>query len=83
MNNSENRRWALFGPLAVALWIIGIILLNHNGPADHATGAQILAWYKSHSDAVTMGAWLFMLGYQPVYVPAPAPVAVPAATAAV
>jgi hypothetical protein len=37
-------------------------LINKNGPASHATGAQILAWYKSHSDSVTMGAWLFMLG---------------------
>jgi len=62
MNNSENRRWALIGPLAVVLWVVGIILINKNGPASHATGAQILAWYKSHSDSVTMGAWLFMLG---------------------
>jgi hypothetical protein len=62
MNPSENRRWALAGPLAVALWVVGIILINKNGPADHATGAQILAWYKSHSDSVTLGAWLFMVG---------------------
>jgi hypothetical protein len=62
MNTSENRRWALIGPLAVILWVVGIILINKNGPAEHATGSQILAWYKSHSDSVTMGAWLFMLG---------------------
>ena len=62
MNASENRRWALFGPLSVALWVVGIILINRNGPADHATGSQILAWYKSDSDSITMGAWLFMLG---------------------
>jgi hypothetical protein len=62
MNTSENRRWALVGPLSVALWVVGIILLNNNGPADHATGSQILAWYKSDSDSITMGAWLFMLG---------------------
>jgi type IV secretory pathway TrbD component len=62
MNSADNRRWALVGPLAVILAVVGIILINNNGPADHATGAQILAWYKSHSDSVTMGAWLFMLG---------------------
>ena len=62
MNSSENRRWALLGPLTVALWVVGIFLLNTSNPADHATGAQILGWYKAHSDAIVMGGWLFMLG---------------------
>jgi hypothetical protein len=62
MNSSENRRWALLGPLAVALWVAGICLLNTSNPADHATGTQILAWYKAHADAIVMGGWLFMLG---------------------
>jgi hypothetical protein len=62
MNTSDNRRWALFGPLAVALWVVGVILINKNGPADHATGSQILAWYKSDSDSIVVGGWLFMLG---------------------
>jgi hypothetical protein len=62
MNNSENRRWALIGPLSVVLWVVGIILINKNGPAQHASGSEILAWYKAHPDSITMGAWLFMLG---------------------
>jgi hypothetical protein len=62
VTNSENRRWALLGPLAVGLWVVGIILTNNNGPADHATGSQILAWYKSDSDTIVVGGWLFMLG---------------------
>ena len=62
MNASENRRWAFIGPLSVALWVMGIILINRNGPAEHPSGAQILAWYKADSDSITMGAWLFMLG---------------------
>jgi hypothetical protein len=62
MNKSENRTGALFGPLAVALWVVGIIVINKNGPADHATGSQILAWYKSDSDTIVIGGWLFMLG---------------------
>jgi hypothetical protein len=62
VNVSSDRRWALMGPLSLVLWVVGIILINHNGPADHATGAQILAWYKSDSDTIVMGGWLFMLG---------------------
>ena len=62
MNNSDNRRWALFGPLAVALWVIGIILLSNHGPASHATGSEILAWYQSHTTKILFGGWIFMLG---------------------
>jgi hypothetical protein len=62
VNVSSDRRWALMGPLSLVLWVVGIILINHNGPADHATGVQILAWYKSDSDTIVMGGWLFMLG---------------------
>jgi hypothetical protein len=60
--STENRRWALLGPLAVALWVVGIIVLNNGGPAEHSTGAQILAWYKAHGDRITLGAWVFMIG---------------------
>jgi hypothetical protein len=62
MNTSDNRRWALVGPLTIALWIVGIFLLTNNGPADHATGSDILAWYRSHTNTILFGGWLFMLG---------------------
>jgi hypothetical protein len=62
VTTADNRRWAFFGPLAVALWVIGIFLITKNGPPDHATGGVILAWYKAHSDSVSLGAWLFMIG---------------------
>jgi hypothetical protein len=62
MNNSDNRRWALFGPLAIVLWVVGIVLLSKNGPADHATGSDILAWYKSDTNRILFGGWAFMLG---------------------
>ncbi len=62
MTPSDNRRWAVIGPLTIALWVVGIILINRNGPADHSTGSQILAWYKSDSDTIVLGGWLFMLG---------------------
>ena len=62
MNTSSNRLWALAGPLAVVLWVAGIALINHDAPGEHATGSQILAWYRSDSDSVVLGGWLFMLG---------------------
>ncbi len=62
MSTLESRRWALIGPLTVVLWVVGIILINNNGPADHATGTDILAWYKSHATTILFGGWLFMLG---------------------
>ena len=62
MSTSENRLWALIGPLTVALWVAGVALINHNGPADHATGSQILAWYKSDTTSIILGGWLFGLG---------------------
>jgi hypothetical protein len=62
MNTSENRRWALLGPLTVALWLVGLALLTHDQPGNHATGSEILAWYKAHNDAILLGGWLFMIG---------------------
>lgn len=62
MNTSESRRWALVGPLTVALWIVGLALLTSHQPGDHASGSQILAWYDAHSDTILLGGWLFMVG---------------------
>jgi hypothetical protein len=59
-------RWNRFAPLsgvlAVGLWIVGIIVVNHNSPADHATDQQILDYYKSNENWVLLGGWLFILG---------------------
>jgi hypothetical protein len=62
MNRSENRSWALIGPLTVALWIVGLVLLTHQGPPDHATGGEVLSWYRTHTTTIILGGWLFMLG---------------------
>jgi hypothetical protein len=62
MTPSDNRRWALVGPLAVALWIVGLGLLTHHQPGEHATGSEILGWYKAHTDSILLGGWLFMIG---------------------
>jgi hypothetical protein len=62
VNTSENRRWALVGPLTVALWIAGLFLITYKGPGDHASGSDILAWYKAHTTTILLGGWIFMLG---------------------
>ncbi len=62
MNTSDNRHWALAGPLTVALWIAGIFLVTYKAPGEHAPGSEILAWYGSHTTTITLGGWLFMLG---------------------
>jgi hypothetical protein len=62
MNNSENRGWALLGPLTVALWIAGIFLVTYKAPGDHASGGDILGWYRAHTPTIVLGGWLFMLG---------------------
>jgi hypothetical protein len=62
MNTSDNRRWAWLGPLTVALWIAGVFLVTHNQPGEHAAGSEILAWYKSNTNTILFGGWLFMLG---------------------
>src|SRR5262249_18530744 len=62
MNTSGNRSWALFGPVAVGLWIVGILLLTHNAPPSNPTGGDILAWYRSETNTILLGGWLFMVG---------------------
>lgn len=62
MSTSENRRWAIAGPVTVALWIVGVFLVTQSQPGDHATGSEILAFYKSHSDTILLGGWIFMIG---------------------
>jgi hypothetical protein len=62
MTNSDNRRWALTGLLTVALWIVGVFLVTRKQPGDHATGSDILAFYKSNTNTILFGGWLFMLG---------------------
>ncbi|HEY3578442.1 MAG TPA: hypothetical protein VGK68_10725 [Gaiellaceae bacterium] len=62
MTPSDHRGWALVGPLTVALWILGLGLLTHHQPGEHASGSEILAWYKAHTDSILLGGWLFMIG---------------------
>jgi hypothetical protein len=62
MSTSENRRSGVVGLATVALWIAGVFLITQSQPGNHATGSEILAWYKSHTDTILLGGWIFMLG---------------------
>ncbi len=59
-------RWERLTPLTgvatVALWIVGLLLMNHANPSQHATDVQILGWYRSDTNRILTGGWLFMLG---------------------
>ena len=52
------------GPLAVALWIAGIIVAE--GMTDHlsskASDPQILVWLQHNKNPTLLGGWLFMTG---------------------
>ena len=59
-------RWQRYAPLSgvltVALWIVGLVVITHNQPDDHATDQAILDYYKANENWVLLGGWLFMLG---------------------
>jgi hypothetical protein len=60
--STDNRRWAFAGPITVGLWILGVFLVTRGQPGNHATGGQILGFYKSHTNTILLGGWFFMLG---------------------
>lgn len=58
-------RWsASAGPLAVALWILGLVVTNETADKipHHPTDAQLLAWIQGNTNSILSGGWLFMLG---------------------
>jgi hypothetical protein len=59
------QRWSLLaGPLAVVLWIAGLVVAEGmtDSLADNASDATVLSWYQGNADTVLVGSWLFMLG---------------------
>ncbi len=58
------RRSALAGVVAIALWIVGLVVqhaLTHKIPKN-PTDAQLLAWVRGDANTIILGCWLFMLG---------------------
>lgn len=63
MNTLERRIALVAGPLAVVLWVVGLIVGNSGSKIPHhATDAQLLAWVQANKDSITLGAFLFMVG---------------------
>jgi hypothetical protein len=64
MNTLERRIALVAGPLAVAFWIVGLIVgqaLPTKIPS-HPTDAQLLAWVQGNKNLITVGAFLFVVG---------------------
>jgi hypothetical protein len=54
---------ALAGVVAVALWVIGILIQESTDmPGDEPTGEEVLAWYAGDENAILAGGFVFMLG---------------------
>ena len=54
---------ALAGVVAVALWVIGIVIQeSSNLPGDDATGDEVLAWFAGEENTILAGGFVFMLG---------------------
>ncbi len=60
----SDRLTALAGPLAIVLWIVGLVVTNSLSdkiPHD-PTDAQLLTWIKGNTNSILLGGWLWMLG---------------------
>ena len=54
---------ALAGVVAVALWVIGLLIQESTDmPGDEPTGEQVLAWYAGDENAILAAGFVFMLG---------------------
>jgi hypothetical protein len=64
MNTLERRIALVAGPLAVVLWIAGLVVGNSvpSKIPHHPTDAQLLTWVQGNKNAITLGAFLFMVG---------------------
>jgi hypothetical protein len=64
MNTLERRIALVTGPLAVALWVVGLVLAQAvpSKIPSHPTDAQLLAWIKANESAITAGGFLFVVG---------------------
>jgi hypothetical protein len=54
---------ALGGVVAVALWVIGVLIIESSDmPGDDATGSEALSWYTNDEQTILAGGFVFMLG---------------------
>jgi hypothetical protein len=64
MNDRRERAAALTGISAVALWVLGLVVLETiaDQPGTNATGADALAYFEGEEHAILAGTFFFMLG---------------------
>lgn len=56
-------RWMpLTGVVAVALWIIGVFVIESASPGDDASADEILAYFDDDAASIFVGVFLFSLG---------------------
>jgi hypothetical protein len=53
---------SLTGVLAVVLWVVGIVVMDSDLPADTASGTEIAAWFDQKSGAILLAMTLFGVG---------------------
>jgi hypothetical protein len=60
----DRERWKKWiGPVAVALWVISVVVVNSGSvPAEDATEAEYLAYVEAHATTILVGGWIFMAG---------------------
>jgi hypothetical protein len=56
------RHAALGGIVAVALWIIGALIIESARDFDEDNPADVLLWYQDNSDTILAGGFVFELG---------------------
>jgi hypothetical protein len=62
----DNNRWERLAPLtgilAVALWIVGALMLFSDEPGSGASPEEIAAYFEDDAGKILAGGFLFMLG---------------------
>jgi len=63
MNTLERRIALIAGPLAVVLWIVGLIVgASGSKIPHHATDAQLLVWVQGNKNSIILGSFIFIVG---------------------
>ena len=62
MTTRWDRPALLTGAVAVALWVVGVIVLESARPGDDASPEEILGFFADETNTIYVGAFLFALG---------------------
>jgi hypothetical protein len=64
MQGRLERMSLLAAPLAIAFWIVGLVVTNSFSDKipNRATDEQLLSWVQGNAKPILFGGWLFMIG---------------------